>query len=120
MAALRFRGAPLFSRARGVCNSFPLLGALNSKHDHSSLLLPSLPVSSRGIAYKLFVGGPELIFFSLLSSTLYKFLVELFIHHSGHLHVFAYWIKVYVLRKGLHVRCSTFCLIQLIITSQVG
>ncbi|KAF3320729.1 glycine-rich RNA-binding protein 4 [Carex littledalei] len=56
MAALRFRGGSLFSR--GARNSFSLLPSrLNPKHDPSSLLLPSLLVSSRGIAHKLFVGG---------------------------------------------------------------
>ncbi|XP_078157296.1 small RNA-binding protein 11, chloroplastic-like [Carex rostrata] len=56
MAALRFRGGSLFSW--GGRNSFSLLfSRLNPKHDPSSLLLPSLLVSCRGIAHKLFVGG---------------------------------------------------------------
>ncbi|KAJ4753294.1 RNA-binding family protein [Rhynchospora pubera] len=55
MAALRFRGASLFSR--GGSNSFSLLTTINPKPNPSSILLPSLLVSRRCISHKLFVGG---------------------------------------------------------------
>lgn len=77
MAALSFRGGSLFSR--GGRNSFSLLlSRLNPKHDPSSLLLPSLLVSSRGIAHKLFVGGVDPILFSFSQLFYLIFLVEFF------------------------------------------